>query len=168
MLSELELGTDDQRPVERREDVLTYTSEPLTEGLTVIGMPQAVLYANTTAPDTDLFVMLTDVDDYGFSRPVALGIMRARYRDSFRAPSPLSAADIYEYVVDFTPTANRFLKGHSIRISIMGSYFPFLTRNLNTGSAIGLDSQIEQAAIFIIHDFDYPSRLVLPVMGVNP
>ena len=161
--AELELGTDDQRPVERREDVLSFTSAPLEKDLTVIGAPQAVLYANTTAPDTDLFVMLTDVDEFGFSRPVSMGVLRARYRDSYRAPSPLSPSDLYEFVIDLTPTANTFLTGHSIRLDIMGSYFPFLTRNLNTGAAIGLDSEIRAAPVFILHDFDYPSRLVLPV-----
>ena len=90
--------------------------------------------------------------------------LRARYQDSFRTPAPLSPADIYEFVIDLTPIANRFLAGHSIRISVMGSYFPFLTRNLNTGSNIGQDTDIRQAAVFLVHDFDYPSRLILPVV----
>lgn len=164
VLAEMELGTDDQRPVEQREDVLTYTTPPLAEDLTLIGSPQVVLYVNTMTPDTDVFVMLTDVDEYGFSRPLSYGVLRMRYRDSFQAPSPVSPADILECVIDLSPTANRFLKGHSIRLNVMGSYFPFLTRNTNTGSAIGQDSETRETAIFLLHDFDYPSRLVLPVV----
>jgi putative CocE/NonD family hydrolase len=164
VLSELELGTDDQRPVERREDVLTFTSQPLDQDLTLVGSAQVVLYVNTLAPDADLFIMLTDVDEFGFSRPVAMGVRRIRFRDSFRTPSPVSPADIHEYVIDLTPMANRFLKGHAIRLSIMGSYFPFLTRNLNTGAAIGQSRDVQQAAIFLLHDYDYPARLVLPTL----
>jgi putative CocE/NonD family hydrolase len=164
VLSELELGTDDQRPVERRRDVLTYTSPPLEEDLMLVGSAQVVLYVNALGPDADLFIMLTDVDEYGFSRPVSLGVRRLRFRDSFRTPSPVSPADIHEYFIDLTPIANRFLKGHSIRLNIMGSYFPFLTRNLNTGAAIGQSHEIQQAAIFLLHDFDYPSRIVLPIL----
>ncbi|MBU0754986.1 MAG: CocE/NonD family hydrolase, partial [Planctomycetes bacterium] len=164
VLSEMELGTDDQRPVERREDVLTFTTSPLEEDLLMVGSTQVILYMNTPAPDTDLFVMLTDVDPYGFSRPLSLGVMRIRFRDSFQAPTPVSSADINEYIIDLTPCANRFLKGHAIRLDVMGSYFPFLTRNLNSGAAIGQDSEISQAAIYLVHDFEYPSRIVIPVL----
>jgi len=163
VLSELELGTDDQRPVERRDDVLTYTSSVLTEDIVIIGSPQVVLHMNTTVPDTDLFVMLTDVDEYGFSRPVSQGVRRVRFHNSFQTPSAISPSDINEYILDLTPCANRFLAGHSIRLNIMGSYFPFITRNQNTGSSIGQDSETRSAPVFILHDFDYPSRLVLPV-----
>jgi putative CocE/NonD family hydrolase len=119
---------------------------------------------NTTAPDTDLFVMLTDVDEYGFSRPVSLGVMRVRFRDSFQSPTPVTSAEINEYIIDLTPCANRFLKGHALRLDVMGSYFPFLTRNLNTGTAIGQDKDIREASLFVLHDFEYPARLVLPVL----
>ncbi|MFH2002123.1 MAG: CocE/NonD family hydrolase [Planctomycetota bacterium] len=163
VLSELELGTDDQRPVERRNDVLAYSTPPLEWDLTVIGSPQAVLYINTTAPDTDIVVLMTDVDEYGYSRPVAFGVLRTRFRNSYQSPSPISQTEIAEYVIDLTPMANRFLKGHQIRLNIMGSYFPFLTRNLNTGSAMGQETEIRQASIFLLHDLDYPSRLVLPL-----
>jgi putative CocE/NonD family hydrolase len=164
VMSELEKGADDQRQVEQRVDVLTYTTPPLRKDLDVAGAPQMVLYVNTSAPDTDLFVMLTDVDGFGYSRPVSMGAMRTRFRDSFRSPSPLPPEEVVEYVIDMTPAANRFLKGHSMRVSVMGSYFPVLTRNLNTGSAIGQETEMRQASIFLLHDFEYASRLVLPVL----
>jgi len=165
VMSELELGTDDQRPVESREDVLAFTTPPLKESVTMAGVPQAVLYVSTQVPDTDLFVMLTDVDEFGFSRPVAMGALRARFRDSYRSPAPLPPGEVLEFVIDLTPAANRFLPGHSIRLNVMGSYFPFLTRNVNTGSAIGQEAEIRQAPVFLVHDFEFSSRLVLPVLN---
>lgn len=164
VMAQLDMGTDDQRPLERRSDVLVYTADPLEADLTVVGTPQVVLYVNTSVADTDLFVMLTDVDEYGYSRPVSHGAIRARFRDSYRAPAPLSPADIVEYVIDLTPCANRFTKGHALRLNIMGSYFPYLTRNLNTGAAVGQETAWQRAPIFLIHDFEFSSRLVLPVL----
>jgi predicted acyl esterase len=49
----------DQRPVEDR--VLAYTSEPLMDDLHVVGPLKAVLYAASSAPDTDWVVRLCDV-----------------------------------------------------------------------------------------------------------
>ncbi|MBU0754985.1 MAG: CocE/NonD family hydrolase, partial [Planctomycetes bacterium] len=164
VMAELLLGTDDQRPVERRDDVLTFTTPQLKADLPVVGTPQVVLYVNTSVADTDLFVMITDVDEFGFSRPVSHGAMRARFRDSFRMPKPLSPADIVEYVIDLTPCANCFLEGHAIRLNVMGSYFPYLTRNLNTGSPIGDEKELQRAPVFLIHDFEFSSRVILPVL----
>jgi len=164
VLSEIEFCTDDQRPVEQRKDVLSYTTSLLEDDLTIIGAPQVVLHVNALTPDMDLFAMLTDVDEFGFSRPVAFGVTRARFRDSFQTPSPISPAEINTYIIDLTPVANRFLKGHSIRLNVMGSYFPFLTRNLNTGFDIGADTLGTESAVFLLHDIDYPSRIMLPVM----
>ena len=81
-----------------------------------------------------------------------------------KTPTPVLVDEINTYVVDLTPTANCFLAGHSIRINVMGSYFPFITRNHNTGSDVGEDTETEQAAVFVLHDFDYPSRIILPVI----
>jgi predicted acyl esterase len=54
-------GAFDQRAVEQREDVLVYTSEPLQQPLEVTGPLTVVLYAASSAPDTDFTAKLVDV-----------------------------------------------------------------------------------------------------------
>src|SRR5581483_11746762 len=52
----------DNRPLEARPDVLTYTSAPLENALEVIGPVQADLYVRSSLEHTDFFVRLCDVD----------------------------------------------------------------------------------------------------------
>ena len=77
-------GPLDQRVLERRDDVLVYTSEPLESDLEVIGPVEMVLYAASTARDTDFIVRLCDVYPDGRSIFLTEGIIRARYRGSAR------------------------------------------------------------------------------------
>ncbi len=58
----------DQRPVEKRKDVLVYTSEPLKQDLEVTGPMRVVLYASTSTPDTDFTAKLIDVFPNGEAR----------------------------------------------------------------------------------------------------
>src|SRR5262249_12287073 len=51
-------GPMDQRSVERRKDVLVYTSRPLNYDLEIAGTVRVVLYVETTAPDTDVTAKL--------------------------------------------------------------------------------------------------------------
>src|SRR5262249_1373867 len=48
-----------------RQDILVYTSEPMKQPLTFAGPLPAVLYASTSAKDTDWFVRLMEVDKKG-------------------------------------------------------------------------------------------------------
>ena len=80
-------GPLDQRPLEGRDDVLVYTSEPLERDLEVIGPVEMVLYAASSARDTDFFVRLCDVYPDGRSIFLTEGVIRARYRDSVEGES---------------------------------------------------------------------------------
>ena len=77
-------GPLDQRVLERRDDVLVYTSEPLDRDLEVIGPVEMVLYAASSARDTDFFVRLCDVYPDGRSIFLTEGVIRARYRGQRR------------------------------------------------------------------------------------
>jgi putative CocE/NonD family hydrolase len=79
-----ETGPYDHRPIEGR--ILTFTSDVLDRDLAVIGPVKAILYAASSAPDTDWVVRLCDVWEDGRSMSVCDGIVRARYRTSRGAP----------------------------------------------------------------------------------
>src|SRR5262249_7917334 len=127
----MEGGPMDCRKVEGR--VLTYTSPVLEQDLTVVGPGKAVLYALSSAPDSDWVVRLCDVWPDGRSMSVCDGILRARYRDSLEHPEPLVPGRLYRFDVDLWATAQVFRAGHRLRVHVTSSDFPRYDRNLNTG-----------------------------------
>jgi putative CocE/NonD family hydrolase len=159
-------GPRDQRELERRNDVLVYTSDPLDEDLEVIGPVEMVLYAASSAKDTDFIVRLCDVHPDGRSIFVTEGILRARYRNSHEGDSMelLEPGEVAEYRIRCYPTANVFLKGHSLRLDVSSSSFPRFSRNLNNGEDIGTSTRMVVAEQTVLHTDVYPSHVLLPVI----
>lgn len=159
-------GPSDQRELERRGDVLVYSSPPLPAPLEVTGPLSAVLYAATSAPDTDFVVKLCDVAPGGASRILAEGVIRTRFRDGFEHPRLLEPGEVARYVVDLVATSNVFRAGHRVRLLVTSSSFPRFDRNPNTGRALGADraEDLRTARQTIFHDADRASHVVLPVV----
>src|SRR4051812_20555829 len=126
--------------------MLTYTTEPLPEAVVVIGPVKAILYASSSAPDTDWRVLLCDVAPDGKSRKICDGILRARYRSSLEREELMQPGQVYRFEIDLVATAQSFLPGHRIRVDITSSDFPYLDRNLNTGGPFG-DEAVGQVAV---------------------
>jgi uncharacterized protein len=131
----------------------------------VTGQITLDLFAQSTAVDTDFTGKLVDVGPVGKAYNVTEGILRARYRESMEAPSPIVPGKIYEYKIDLWSTSNVFLKGHRIRLEISSSNFPRFDRNLNTGKSAAESSTFVKATNTILHDSAHPSALVLPVVA---
>jgi uncharacterized protein len=157
-------GPMDQRPVERRQDVLVYTTPPLKRELEVVGPIHVVLYASTSARDTDFTAKLVDVMPNGEARNLTDGILRLRYRDSLETPVPARPGEVYKLTIDAGATANLFQKGHRIRLEISSSNFPRFDRNPNTGGPIADETHLLKASQTIYHDRARPSHVVLPVV----
>ena len=151
----------DQRPIEQRNDVLVYTSEPYTEPLTFAGNAKAKLFVSADTPDADWVVKLIDVHPNGFSQNLAVGILRGRFRNSEQQPTPLKPGEIYEITVDLGPIAAQIGKGHRLRVDICGAYFPLFDRNPNSGEGpFGKETKISTERVY--HDAIRPSRVILP------
>ncbi|MBV7339920.1 CocE/NonD family hydrolase [Chloroflexi bacterium TSY] len=154
-------GPKDRRPVERRDDVLVYSTAPLTEDVEVTGPIELVLYVASSAPDTDFTGTLVDVHPGGKAIILSEGIIRARYRDSYETPSLIEPGAIYEYRFKLWETSNLFKAGHRIRLEVSSSNFPRFDRNQNTGHTPGLDAERQLAQQTIYHNSEYPSHLIL-------
>jgi hypothetical protein len=154
----------DQRPVEKRKDVLVYSSAPLKQDLEVTGPIRVVLYASTSARDTDFTAKLVDVFPNGEARNLTDGILRIRYRRGLDKPELAEPGDVYPLTIDAGVTSNVFLAGHSIRIEISSSNFPRFDRNPNTGRAFADESALKKAQQVIYHSRQYPSHILLPVI----
>ena len=158
------VGVQEQGPVESREDVLVYTSQPLDRGVEVTGNVNLNLWAVTSAADTDWTAKLVDVHPDGNSYNVCEGILRARFRESLEEPTPIEPGEVYRYDVDLGPTSMHFKRGHRIRLQVSSSNFPAFARNLNTGGASHEETEYRLALQTVLHDAAHPSCLVLPVM----
>jgi putative CocE/NonD family hydrolase len=163
-LDQVHGGAYDQAAVEEREDVLVYTTDPLEEPMEVTGPVKVVLYASSSAPDTDFTAKLVDLAPCGFARNLTDGIIRARYRESTATEKFLVPGKIEKFTIDLVATANLFKKGHAVRVEISSSNFPRFDRNLNTGHAFGRDAETAAAAQTVFHEERYPSHVVLPVV----
>jgi putative CocE/NonD family hydrolase len=157
-------GPKDRRPVERRDDVLVYSTDPLAEDLEVTGPVALTLFAASDAPDTDFTATLVDVHPGGKAIHLCEGIARARFRESYETPKLIQPGTVYEYRISLWETSNVFRAGHCIRLEVSSSNFPRFDRNLNTGRHTGLDADPQAARQTIHHDARYPSHLTLPVI----
>jgi putative CocE/NonD family hydrolase len=158
-------GPADQAPIERREDVLVYSSAELEREVEVTGPIEMLLYAASDAPDADFFVRLSDVSPDGRSTFIAEGMIRARHRGGLDRSELLEPGEVAEYRIRCYPTSNVFRRGHRLRLTVSSSSFPRFARNLQTGEDIATGTRIEVARQTVLHTDAYPSQIVLPVQA---
>jgi uncharacterized protein len=129
---------EDQRFVSTRPDVVSFIMDSLSEDVTVTGKVIAHLFASTTGTDADFVVKLIDVYPAfdtsnrkmsGYQLPVAMEVIRGRYRKSFTQPSPLVPGKAEEFIIDLHDINHTFLKGHHLMIQIQSTWFPIIDRN---------------------------------------
>ncbi|MGO9196759.1 MAG: CocE/NonD family hydrolase [Acidimicrobiales bacterium] len=151
-------GRKDQKKREDRADVLTYTSEVLTEDLTVIGPLRAELHARTSLEHTDFFVRLCDVSPRGRSENLSDGIIRLRPGDVTK-----SGDGSFSVRISMWPTANTFRRGHRVRLQVSSGAHPLFVRNTGTDEPLASATRLSTANQEIFHDADHRSAVVLPV-----
>ena len=131
---------EDQRFVDSRPDVVTWSSEPLEEPLTVRGGVTAHLFAETTGTDADWIVKVIDVFpdpapdlvESGYQLMVSGDIFRGRYREDYENPTPIQPDKAFEYTIPLPHANHTFQTGHRLMIQIQSSWFPLYDRNPQT------------------------------------
>ena len=135
--------SEDQRFAVGRPDVLTFTTEPLSEDLTFGGEIMAKLNISSTSTDADFAVKLIDVypEDFvpkekkdgviygNYHQMVRSEIMPARFRNSKEKPEPLMANEKTAVNFQLQDVLHTFKKGHRIQIQISSTWFPLFTVN---------------------------------------
>jgi putative CocE/NonD family hydrolase len=157
-------GAVDQRPAEARQDVLVYTSDPLSQRLDVTGLVDAVLKVSSDAKDTDFAVKLVDVAPDGTAWIIGDTIFRARYRDGYDKQVTMEPGQVYTIHPTPIATSLAFGKGHRIRVEVTSSDFPKFERNLNTGGSNETESKAVVAANAVHHEGADASYIDLPVL----
>jgi putative CocE/NonD family hydrolase len=148
-------GSVDNGDLERRADVLTFTSIPLTEDLEILGPVSARLLIQASNPYHDVFARLCDVDPRGRSRNICDGLIRHQ-----PGGRPAGAATI---TVPMSSAAYRFGAGHRIRLQVSGGAHPRYARNTGTTDPQATATRLVPADIQLLHDPEVPCTLSLPV-----
>jgi putative CocE/NonD family hydrolase len=157
----------DNRKVEARPDVLTFTGDRLERHLDLAGEVAATIYLRTEPGHADLFVRLCDVDPAGASRNVCDGILRLRPGGA--GTGGPASGDVVAAEVEMYPTGYRFRRGHRLRVQVTLGAFPRFARNHGTGDRVADAIKTRRCRCEIWHDAGHPSHLVLPVLsGAGP
>lgn len=148
----------DNRVLEARRDVLTYTSVPLPGDLEVFGEVTADLFVRSSREHTDFFARLCEVQPTGAS----VNICDALVRLVSGRPAPEPDGTIR---VRFTlwPVGHRFRRGHRLRLQVSSGAHPRYARNPGSGEPLATATTLYLAQQQICHDPDHPSAIILPV-----
>ncbi|GAA3976873.1 CocE/NonD family hydrolase [Actinomadura viridis] len=157
----------DNRPLEKRPDVLVFSSPVLKEDLDVIGPVMADLFVRSDREHTDFIVRLCDVGPDGTSRNVCEGGLRL---DPGRpaADKPVGTDGVRRVAIDLWPTGHRFRRGHRVRVHVTSGAYPKVAVNPGTGEPLATARTSVPAHQEVFHDPDHPSALLLPVVERPP
>ena len=153
-------GPHDNRRLEARADVLTYTSAPLDGDLEVIGPVAVELYVQSSLGHTDSYARLCDVAPGGRSINICDGLLRLW--PGRVAPAQDGTMCLH---IDLWPTACRFRKGHRLRVQVSSGAHPRYSRNPGSGEPLATATVFVAAEQHVWHDAAHPSAVVLPVVG---
>lgn len=153
-------GRRQNRRLEARTDVLTFTSQPLVTDLEIIGPVSLDLYVKPSLENADLFGRLCDVYPDGRSYNICDGLI---HLTPGCAGSRQPAADgSFKVSIDLWATAYRFKRGHRLRLLIAGGAHPRWNRNAGVADSL-YATELMPCTHLIWHDLCHPSALRLPV-----
>jgi putative CocE/NonD family hydrolase len=165
----------DQRFVDHRPDVLSWSTGTLKEDLVVSGKVAANLFASTSGTDSDWIVKVIDVypDDYpsdpkmaGYELMIAGDVIRGRYHNGLEKPEPIPAGSVLHYEIGFPANDHVFLKGHRIMVQVQSSWFPVIDRNPQRfvpNIFLAQESDFQKATQRIFRSSNHASYISIPV-----
>lgn len=135
--------SEDQRFATSRPDVLTFTTDVLTDNLTFAGEINANLTFSSTSTDADFVVKLIDIYPYNepenkekpnvvyanYHQMVRSEIMPARFRNSFKKPEALTPNTQTKITFPLQDVLHTFKKGHKIQIQVQSTWYPLIAIN---------------------------------------
>jgi putative CocE/NonD family hydrolase len=130
---------EDQRFLDKRKDVLSFSTPILEKDTTIAGPIDAMLRVSTSRSSADWIVKVIDVfpedgndtsvADPGTKLMIRWEILRGRFRNDFSKPEPFVPGKVAEIPIHLQDVLHTFKKGHKIMIQVQSSFFPFFDRN---------------------------------------
>ena len=145
-------GSFDRSQLDNRFDILTYTSEQLSQDLSISGVPFLELYCTADEVSFDVCAILSEVLPDGKVYNFSQGYIRIN-SDQLPIKFPLQ------------PTCIKLSKGNCIRVSISGACFPAYALNTGTGKLSHEERLIDAKVITIKvwSQTDEVSKIILPL-----
>ena len=158
-------GARDARPLEEQAEVLTFTSDVLTEPVEWTGRIHAEVHLSSTARDTDLIVRVSDVYPDGRSILIVDYPWRVRYRDGLDHEVLMEPGNIYKVKFPVGWMSQIFNTGHRIRVTVASTGAPLYEPNPQTGEPLTIEfpDNAVKATNTIHHSARHPSRIIAPV-----
>jgi len=160
-------GPDDYSIIEDRDDILVYSTVPLENEIEVTGPVRVLLFASSSAVETDFVARLIDVHPNGFCQRLSDGLARSRYREGMRTELEIEPGSVYQFEIDIWSTSQVFLPGHQIRLEVTSSAYPKYDPNTNTGVPAATATSFVRAKNVVWHSAEFPSALILPEIPVR-
>jgi len=172
----------DQRFVDGRPDVLSFTGEALAKPVHIMGAPGVDLFLATSGTDSDVVVKLLDIypDDVpeagspsarpsmaGYELPIGIEIFRGRYLQSFAKPEALTPGKVNRFRFTLPNVDHVFLPGHRIAVQVQSSLFPLYDRNPQTyvpNIFWAKPGDYKPATITVSYGGKAPSAVFLPIV----
>jgi len=131
----------------KRKDIVAYRSAPIQEPFKILGPMYAVIHVSSDAPETDLFVRISEEDPSHGHFLLAEGKSRVRFQGTKPA----------RVEVDLWHTAIRIAKGDRLVVDIASASFPVYARNLNTGENSLTGTVHRKAKVAVHRSAEFPS-----------
>jgi len=146
------MGPVDRREVATRDDVVTYTTAPLSEDLEVTGPIAAVLYVESETPAAGWSVHLTDVATDGRAWGLCEALLETGRATGVETLPQGDGSTLRRVELRVGVTSYVFPAGHRIRVEVSASNFPRFARSPDPGRRR------------VHHGAATPSHLVLPTI----
>ena len=158
-------GAKDARAFEQQSEVLTFTSEPLTEPVEWTGRVHAELFLSSIAKDTDVIVRVSDDYPDGQSILIVDYPWRVRYREGFDHEVLMEPGQADRVAFPVGWMSQIFNTGHRIRVTVASTGAPLYEPNPQTGKPLTIEfpEDAVSAVNTIHHERENASRIIAPV-----
>jgi hypothetical protein len=160
-LPPLAYGPKDHAALEKRKDVLVYSTGKLEKPLTMLGNAEVEFSFSVDAVDCDFSARLCESNGKS-SWLVAEGIQRAKLRNG--KAEPLTPGEKCRLKVKLNLSGYTFAAGNELRLLLACGNSPRYERNTHTGADHWDAKKAKSVQVTIYHDAENPALLRLPVL----
>lgn len=154
---------DLSQTIEKRNDVLTYSTDVLTTNIVVRGAIVVKFFVSSDRTDTDFGVRLCDVYPDGRSVIITDAMKRLRFRGGYETEELATPDQKYEISVELRNLAMTFPIGHQLRIDITSSNYPRFNLNPNSGKTLYKPADTLTASNTVYVGGGWASFMLIPV-----